>query len=285
LPKCEEQYRYHALGRRVWRRATNGWRGEVRDTLCTRPAPSTECQSFVERTVWDGDQILYEIRAQLEPGDPTSAGETDTPQSLHFNRAVYTHAGGIDNPIEILWLGDFQIVPLAPHTDWRGSFIAATGEPELTFTSGSEALMDKAPGDVWRQYMSVAHLTADGELPLPSTGVYRGSLATKAGYVLPETLLEAMREWLESHGQENIYYFLTETFSSLAGQDTFALHTSELTEELLASLNPGVESVLTAPGFEWAIGMDHDGFLHVVGPESLYGRVREWRDRTAETEP
>jgi len=121
-----EQYRYDALGRRVWKRAVNGWRDTVRDTLCLRDMPSTECMSFVERTVWDGDQILYEIRTNLEPGDPLSQGENDTPNSLHFNRTVYTHAGGIDNPVEILWLGDFQMVPLAPHTDWRGSFIAAT---------------------------------------------------------------------------------------------------------------------------------------------------------------
>ncbi|HEU4559414.1 MAG TPA: hypothetical protein VFS20_16265 [Longimicrobium sp.] len=48
-----------------------------RDTLCLRPTAPSDCQSFVERTVWDGDQVIFEIRANSEPGASAVTTEQD----------------------------------------------------------------------------------------------------------------------------------------------------------------------------------------------------------------
>jgi RHS repeat-associated protein len=133
----QEYYRYDALGRRIWRHAVNGWLagGMVRDSLCTRSIPSSECKSFVERTVWDGDQVLYEIRARAEPEDGVSTLENNaTSFDPHFGRVVYTHGGGIDQPLEIVRLDHTSPVIAVPHADWRGSFFM------VTFDSASHAI-------------------------------------------------------------------------------------------------------------------------------------------------
>lgn len=130
-----EYYRYDALGRRIWRRAQNGWdmTGMTRDSLCTRPTPSTDCKSFVERTVWDGDQVLYEIRARAEPGASRTITEDDqTPFDPHFGRVTYTNGAAIDQPLEIVrsdWEGNIIGVP---HANWRGTY------DMITFTTPDE---------------------------------------------------------------------------------------------------------------------------------------------------
>jgi RHS repeat-associated protein len=133
-----EEYRYDALGRRVWRRAINGWdmSGTVRDTLCTRPQPSNDCMSFVERTVWDGDQVLYEIRAPGGPTEPASTLEADqTAFGAHYGRVVYTPGLGIDQPLELVRLDYDGVIVTVPHADWRGTYdmVTFTGSEHATY--------------------------------------------------------------------------------------------------------------------------------------------------------
>ena len=63
-----EEYRYDALGRRVWRRLVRP------DQLCPLMNKASGCLSVVERTVWDGDQVLAESRAD--------GGATATPAQM-----------------------------------------------------------------------------------------------------------------------------------------------------------------------------------------------------------
>ena len=51
-----EEYRYDALGRRVLMRSR-------RVSSCSSP-----CEAFIQRTVWDGDQVLYEVRSSGNTG-------------------------------------------------------------------------------------------------------------------------------------------------------------------------------------------------------------------------
>jgi hypothetical protein len=113
-----EEHRYDALGRRVLTRG--------RRPFCVNP-----CEQFVQRTVWDGDQVLYEIRAR--GGDTTAVDlETEfvsTPDGAHFYGIVgYAHATGIDQPVGVVkrdpesetwWY-------LTPHANWRGEWSAGT---------------------------------------------------------------------------------------------------------------------------------------------------------------
>jgi len=122
-----EWYRYDALGRRVLARTR-------RDHVCNNAA----CASTITRTVWDGDQLLYEIRA---PGGnvPAATLEDDNAQGPFYGRVAYTHGPGIDQPLEIVrmgfplnvaatyglgtWNGPYPVIPYA---DWHGVMDGAT---------------------------------------------------------------------------------------------------------------------------------------------------------------
>ncbi len=64
-----EEYWYDALGRRVLKRSRQ------QSPICT---DSSRCYSSIERIVWDGDNILWEVQ-QADSGDvknPSGSGLT-----------------------------------------------------------------------------------------------------------------------------------------------------------------------------------------------------------------
>jgi RHS repeat-associated protein len=88
--------------------------------------------------IWDGDQILYEIRAQ-GGNVATSQLEDDNAQGPFYGRVAYTHGTGIDAPLEIIRMGYTPVVdasygmnawggpyPVMPYTDWHGVMDGAT---------------------------------------------------------------------------------------------------------------------------------------------------------------
>lgn len=103
-----EEYRYDALGRRVWVRARQH---------CQNAGPNALCGiSRVRRTVWDGDQEFYEIQMPGEDGSPdlerdvefaglrlatTDLGYKVDPNPL-FGRVAYTHGPAVDQPLGIV---------------------------------------------------------------------------------------------------------------------------------------------------------------------------------------
>lgn len=153
-----EEFRYDALGRRVltWARRTCLYIADQYER--------SECkQSFVRRTVWDGDRELYEIQMPANSTTPVETVENDTavvklaltpdyfdPNPL-YGRVAYTYGNGIDRPLAITrlkyadapyskgWVGwdPFTIVPL-----WN-----ARGEADNWFfaeTGGSHCRSDDA---------------------------------------------------------------------------------------------------------------------------------------------
>ncbi len=110
-PSAFEEYRYDALGRRVL----------VRRRL--DPACQVECTSTIERFVWDGDDILAEIRAPGQDGTSAATLESDNPSGAQYGRVLYTHGMGIDAPLSLVRtghaIGTFTVIPLA---NWRGIF-------------------------------------------------------------------------------------------------------------------------------------------------------------------
>ena len=101
-----EEYRYDALGRRVWVR---------RWTECA-PLNTIECiTSATRRTIWDGNQELAEIQApsdstnpaleELDTGWPVQpynpgAGDYGDPNPF-FGRVVYGPSVGVDQPLSV----------------------------------------------------------------------------------------------------------------------------------------------------------------------------------------
>jgi RHS repeat-associated protein len=148
-----EEYRYDALGRRVLTRTRASY------------ACNQRCFRSVIRTVWDGDQALYEISA---PGaDHTSAlMESDTPSApvvngttgqgfYAYGRVAYTHGPGIDAPLSLTRVGYSSAIPEAveviPFVNWNGKYDG--GAAPCTWISyangGSTQLREyvPAPGD------------------------------------------------------------------------------------------------------------------------------------------
>jgi RHS repeat-associated protein len=100
-----EEYRYDALGRRVWLRSRR---------FCAS-ATTWECNvSYVRRTVWDGDAELYEIQMPGASDTPADTLENDTQPvergrelnnfdpNRFFGRVAYAYGLGIDQPVTIV---------------------------------------------------------------------------------------------------------------------------------------------------------------------------------------
>jgi hypothetical protein len=112
------EYRYDALGRRVLVRTT-------RDGVCVTNSADVDCTSGIERFVYAGDNVLWEMRG---PGS-ASATPAELDQAIgtgqEYGVVGYTHAGGVDRPLAAYKLGTNAAV-IAPHTNWRGQFSGGT---------------------------------------------------------------------------------------------------------------------------------------------------------------
>ncbi len=115
-----EEYRYDAFGRRVMMRSRS-------DSSCT-----TQCFSSLQRFVWDGSSLLYELR--YPGGDSLNAspsvleresGPVHDP-SIIYGRVAYTHGLGIDQPLDLIRMEYSSAFPyplrLSPHANWRGMY-------------------------------------------------------------------------------------------------------------------------------------------------------------------
>jgi len=127
-----EEYWYDALGRRVMVRSRH-------DIGC--PVLSgTECESYVLRTVWDGDQVLVESRW---PGADSVRGY-DQPGGMTA-QVAYTDMAGLDRPVSVIKSGQ----TLIPHENWRGVFedghlAGTTTHPSVNWPGATQTL-DQAP--------------------------------------------------------------------------------------------------------------------------------------------
>jgi RHS repeat-associated protein len=121
-----EYYRYDALARRVWYQAVRDTGCAIVNGTCFRNCnvfePETACISPITRAVWDGEQILYEMRADGGPFAGPTAKENDATTGALYGRVEYTHGLAIDTPLGIIKSGS-QIIPW---TNWRGQIDQAT---------------------------------------------------------------------------------------------------------------------------------------------------------------
>ncbi|MBB4636305.1 RHS repeat-associated core domain-containing protein [Longimicrobium terrae] len=124
-----EEYRYDALGRRVLVRSRE---------IC-----EMACLDKVTRTVWDGDRLLWEIRAGGEDPerDVTPAGQLP-PYQITTGRVAYTFGAALDHPLAVHRFDyrdslftrydtvqaplSMQPLTIYPHTNWRGDYKMGT---------------------------------------------------------------------------------------------------------------------------------------------------------------
>ena len=133
-----EEYRYDALGRRVWRRA-------VREPFCTDVDPRVEpiCLSYIERTVYDGDQVLYEIRQLGADTVAAAVMESDgAPVNSfgdQFGVVAYLNGDATDAPLALGRLSVSGIRAVVLHRDFQGSVDFATVLTAESLIAGGRA--------------------------------------------------------------------------------------------------------------------------------------------------
>jgi RHS repeat-associated protein len=136
-----EEYRYDPLGRRVWVRAH-------RDPYCPtqRDRDSTTlCLGTIERTVYDGDQVIAEIR---QPGDDNALASTRESDGVpggvlgaHFGQVGYVHGLGIDRPLALWRNYTGNVTKLVTHYQWQGAL-------ELGTTLSGQLIQCALPGAI-----------------------------------------------------------------------------------------------------------------------------------------
>jgi RHS repeat-associated protein len=114
-----EEYRYDALGRRILVRSR-------RTDFCHTCA-------YIERTIWDGDQPLVEIRARGADNAQPWQMEEEMPSNPTFieQRTLgvvqYVPGLGLDAPLGIYRLATgLPRTLVVPHQNWRGTFSYGT---------------------------------------------------------------------------------------------------------------------------------------------------------------
>ena len=130
--------------------------------------------------------------------------------------------------------------------------------------------------DIWLRYKKLLSTSHKLYVPaLPETLPYLGIIEGPFDYVPPEAILERLRQWLSSQGIASVFYFLTEGSPESHPTD-YEISVSELIEATLSALNNGFENVLVGTDFSWALFMDHEGHLHVAGPDDLFACLQSW---------
>ncbi len=132
-----EEYWYDALGRRVLKRSRQ------QSPICT---DGSRCYSSIERIVWDGDNILWEVQ-QADSGDvknPSGSGLTGQTGNIG-----YVSAGGLDAPLGMIRNGTAIVL----HRNWKGLVTFATddaGDPTTCAPDlGTGCDMVSFPGVTW----------------------------------------------------------------------------------------------------------------------------------------
>lgn len=128
-----EEYRYDALGRRVWVRTRH---------YCSNVTADRECPfNTVQRTVWDGDQALYEIRMQEVEAENDGTPQYTAPIGLvspvtQTGRVLNTYGPGIDQPLSVIRLGYSGMFDFAAFPLWDPQGRA----PYIVFPTGGRSL-------------------------------------------------------------------------------------------------------------------------------------------------
>jgi RHS repeat-associated protein len=152
MREVSESFGYDALGRRVWV-TTRSDRTHCAGTAWPGGPPMgadvDHCDNSVRRAVWDGDQIVWEMRypdfqqdtgldarnrtakANRDAGTPPKGG-LNTSRWSQFGRVAYTHGAELDRPLAIARM-DYSydlpgVVVLQPYTSWKGTYVLAVGE-------------------------------------------------------------------------------------------------------------------------------------------------------------
>jgi RHS repeat-associated protein len=104
------------------------------------------CKSFIERTVWDGDEILLERRADGATGLTSGQLDSETSSGESWGEVISLHANGIDAPISVRKTGRTTLVP---RENWQGDYeigTTADGTPTSLCNGATNCPLIEWPG-------------------------------------------------------------------------------------------------------------------------------------------
>jgi RHS repeat-associated protein len=169
----QEEHRFDGLGRRVLSRV------QISGSCTT-----VNCESTIQRYVWDGNQLVAESRgrggagassAALESDTTSGNGENGTPAT--YGQVWYAHAGGLDAPVGVLKMGGGTgagggtipaVIAIFPVTNARGAYAIAT------FQSTGTVPVLLLPGTSASAFRP--QWTPDAPPPTKAVGAWVGSL-------------------------------------------------------------------------------------------------------------
>jgi RHS repeat-associated protein len=162
-----EEYRNDALGRRIWVRTRNWCESQRQEGRCFFHTQ--------ERTVWDGDQALYEIQmSDTERENDTIPSRQDLLGSDSYDpnpqvgRVLLTHGPGIDQPLSVIRMGYreweegqllWQAFAVVPLWDTQGR------APYMLFSNGARSLAPSFAPNGTRKLQTLWRLGRDAYGP------------------------------------------------------------------------------------------------------------------------
>jgi len=171
-----EEYWYDPYGRRILRK----WQSD----MIIDPGGEYN-QPHMYRYVWDGQQILYEIRTEASDSSVDALVSSN-----EFGWVGYVHGPGIDNPLEVFRADGYPVFDrIFLHADWRGS---------ITLGSRPDGTKDRESGPNlqmidWRRF----NVSTYGERQTPFTHTNR---------LYYGTLLERQQDGSKLQYMRNRYY-------------------------------------------------------------------------------
>jgi RHS repeat-associated protein len=195
--RFEETYRYDALGRRIESRL---WR----TSNCMQKDPDSGCRNTLTRTIWDGAQVLFELRwAQGDTipdgwSSDTAASNGDYVGTIGY---VYGSAqtGELDHPLA-MFKGTTLVLP---HANWHGMIdqgtcptsLCPSNDPRFPGVTASAYGMTSLADDKW--YGTLINGMTDGS----------GLLFRRNRYVDPTTGRFTQEDPIGLAGGLNLYGF------------------------------------------------------------------------------
>jgi RHS repeat-associated protein len=129
---------------------------------CPAYSADPDCQPALERTFWDGDQVVYEERGWAGEGADATAMEQPGGPNAFYGWVHYLHGAGLDAPLAMKRMGRDAVVL---HRTWRGAVAGAT-------TFAGAAVIEVA----WPAATRDAFLAPDQRAPDPPPAAWLGSL-------------------------------------------------------------------------------------------------------------
>ncbi len=132
--------------------------------------------SGIERFVWSGDNLLWEMRGPGGNTDGSSQLNLASGSGVEYGTVGYTHAGGVDRQL-VGWKGQGAApgTVVVPHLNWRGLFGKGTDAnghpttaeivwPGFSTTAQHEMSPTQAPTRNWMGSLLEGQRDAGGQM-------------------------------------------------------------------------------------------------------------------------